>query len=507
MSATALRGGDVRVERLGVSAYRIPTDRVPETDGTARWSATTIVVVEIAAGGEVGTGWTYGTPAVAAVVDGDLRRLVEGSDALATRALWTHMNGYVRNAGRSGIASYAISAVDVALWDLRARLLGVALCDCLGIVRESVPVYGSGGFTSYDIPALQQQLAGWAHDGIRAVKMKVGRDHGADPRRVAAAREAIGPHVELFVDANGGYDVASGWRSRTARSPSTASRGSSSRSTTRTSTGRAACASMRRPASPSARESTSPTPRMRRSSRGSVDVAAGRRDALRRLHGVPRDRRLLRRRPQAAVDALRADAAPARRERRDARAAHGVVPRPRAHRAPAVRRGHRARSRSARCPIAPGRGTGSRSSTPTRSGWRSEKREVAVIDLITGVERMRNAALEAREAPPGVRPDARGAWNGDAEALGAALRARIAGEVRFDDGSRALYATDASNYRQVPIGVVVPRTVDDVVQAVAVADASARRSSRAAEVRRSPASAATSPSCSTSRSTSTACSR
>ncbi len=208
MSATAVRAGEVRVERLDVSAYRVPTDRQWESDGTARWDATTIVVVEIEAGGVVGTGWTYGTAAIAAVVDGDLRDVVVGRDALATRELWTRMNARVRNAGRSGIASYAISAVDVALWDLRARLLGVALCDCLGIVRDAVPVYGSGGFTSYDVATLQHQLAGWAHDGMHAVKMKIGRDHRADPRRIAAAREAIGNDVELFVDANGGYDVA-----------------------------------------------------------------------------------------------------------------------------------------------------------------------------------------------------------------------------------------------------------------------------------------------------------
>jgi FAD/FMN-containing dehydrogenase/Fe-S oxidoreductase len=92
-----------------------------------------------------------------------------------------------------------------------------------------------------------------------------------------------------------------------------------------------------------------------------------------------------------------------------------------------------------------------------------------LIDLIGGIERARLAALDGRRPAPGTRPDARGAWSGDAEALAAALRARIAGEVRFDDGSRALYATDASNYRQVPIGVVVPRTVDDVIATVEIA--------------------------------------
>ena len=92
-----------------------------------------------------------------------------------------------------------------------------------------------------------------------------------------------------------------------------------------------------------------------------------------------------------------------------------------------------------------------------------------MIDLITGIERLRLASLEDRKPPPGKRPDERGAWEGDAQALAGALEAAITGEVRFDDGSRALYATDASNYRQVPIGVVVPRSIEDVIAAVAIA--------------------------------------
>jgi L-alanine-DL-glutamate epimerase-like enolase superfamily enzyme len=137
-----------------------------------------------------------------------LAALVRGENALETRAIWAKLNGTVRNDGRSGLASYAIAAIDVALWDLRARLCEVALCDLFGLRREEVPIYGSGGFTSYDLATLQAQLGGWARDGMRAVKMKVGRDHDADERRVAAAREAIGPGVRLFVDGNGGYDVA-----------------------------------------------------------------------------------------------------------------------------------------------------------------------------------------------------------------------------------------------------------------------------------------------------------
>lgn len=198
----------IPVDDITVSAYTIPTDRTPESDGSAVWNATTLVLVEIDAGGVRGTGWTYETAAAAAIVRDELADIVRGENALDTRAIWNKMTGAVRNAGRSGIASYAIAAVDVALWDLRARLHGVALCDLMGLVRDVVPIYGSGGFTSYDVPALQKQLGGWAAAGMPAVKMKVGRDHTADPSRVAAAREAIGPSCRLFVDGNGGYDVA-----------------------------------------------------------------------------------------------------------------------------------------------------------------------------------------------------------------------------------------------------------------------------------------------------------
>jgi L-alanine-DL-glutamate epimerase-like enolase superfamily enzyme len=204
-TATVSRAG-VLVERVSVSAYRIPTDR-PESDGTARWDATTLVLVEIAAGGASGTGWSYASAAAGTLIEETLAPLVRGANALDTRALWTRMTGVVRNAGRPGIASYAIAAVDVALWDLRARLRDVALCDLMGSARETVPVYGSGGFTSYDERTLQAQLGGWAQAGFAAVKMKVGRDHRRDVARATAARDAIGPDCALFVDGNGGYDV------------------------------------------------------------------------------------------------------------------------------------------------------------------------------------------------------------------------------------------------------------------------------------------------------------
>jgi len=126
-------------------------------------------------------------------------------DAMAPQASWDAMVSRTRNLGRPGIASMAISAVDIALWDLKARILDVPLVVLLGGVRSSVPIYGSGGFTSYSDRQLQNQLAGWVQQGIPRVKMKIGRDPQDDARRVGVARKAIGPTAELFVDANGAY--------------------------------------------------------------------------------------------------------------------------------------------------------------------------------------------------------------------------------------------------------------------------------------------------------------
>ena len=106
----------------------------------------------------------------------------------------------------------AISAVDAALWDLKARLLELPLVALLGAARAAVAVYGSGGFTLYsDRAARRSSSAAGSTQGIPRVKMKVGRDPERRPRAAcAAAREAIGAGAELFVDANGAYSPQAG---------------------------------------------------------------------------------------------------------------------------------------------------------------------------------------------------------------------------------------------------------------------------------------------------------
>jgi L-alanine-DL-glutamate epimerase-like enolase superfamily enzyme len=135
----------------------------------------------------------------------DLAEAAKGVDAMAPTAAWMTMCNKIRNAGRAGVCSMAISAVDCAIWDLKAQLLDVPLATLLGPMRASIPVYGSGGFTSYSDDQLKEQLGGWAAQGIGAVKMKIGRDPNRDRKRVEVARNAIGPATRLYVDANGAY--------------------------------------------------------------------------------------------------------------------------------------------------------------------------------------------------------------------------------------------------------------------------------------------------------------
>jgi L-alanine-DL-glutamate epimerase-like enolase superfamily enzyme len=193
----------VALQTPRVSVYRIPTDS-PESDGTLEWDSTTLVLVEVAAGGKQGLGYSYADGATAILIREKLSGVVEHRDALDIMGAWVAMLMAIRNLGRPGIASMAISAVDNALWDLKAKLLDLPLCKLLGMVRACVPVYGSGGFTSYTETRLCEQIEGWVRDGLCMVKMKVGREPQHDIERVRAARRAIGD-ARLFVDANGAY--------------------------------------------------------------------------------------------------------------------------------------------------------------------------------------------------------------------------------------------------------------------------------------------------------------
>lgn len=199
------------VRDVRATAYRIPTAG-PEADGTLAWDSTTIVVVEVAADDVHGLGWTYADASCVPLINDLLSSVIIDQPVIAVPRTWQAMQRRIRNLGRPGLVSCAMSAVDVALWDAAARWLDVPVADLLGRCHDQVDVYGSGGFTSYDDDQLVEQLHSWTEDlEHRRIKIKIGESWGTRPvedlRRVSVVRDTVGGGVEIFVDANGGYSV------------------------------------------------------------------------------------------------------------------------------------------------------------------------------------------------------------------------------------------------------------------------------------------------------------
>jgi len=196
------------ITEVRATAFRVPNPE-RETDGTLGWDATGMVLVQIKAGGHEGLGYSYTDPSMAQLVIGTFKPLLVGADAWGIEGLFEQLQRRVRNLGRSGLAGAAVSAVDVALWDLKARVLGLPLATLLGPVRDRVPVYGSGGFISFSERELSEQLSKWVHrDGCTRVKIKIGNNAARDLQRLEQARRAIG-NAQLMIDANGAHTVRS----------------------------------------------------------------------------------------------------------------------------------------------------------------------------------------------------------------------------------------------------------------------------------------------------------
>ncbi|MBV8867466.1 MAG: mandelate racemase, partial [Acidobacteriaceae bacterium] len=193
-----------KITSASVLAFTIPTDQ-PESDGTAKWDSTTVVVTKITAAGGTGLGYAYANIAAAQVTKELIEKCLLGENAFDIPLLHSKLDRAVRNWGRPGLVSSAISGIDTCLWDLKARLIDQPLLALLGRIRDSVPAYGSGGFTSYTEKQLVDQLTGWASQGMRSVKMKIGREPDKDVERVTTVQKALEGKAELFVDANGAY--------------------------------------------------------------------------------------------------------------------------------------------------------------------------------------------------------------------------------------------------------------------------------------------------------------
>ncbi len=482
------------ITALRVAVYRIPTD-APEADGTIAWDSTTLVAAHVHAGDNVGLGYTYADASTAHLIYDTLAPVVIGLDALAMPAAWIAMVRAIRNLGRPGVASMAIAAVDNALWDLKARPLDLPLVTLLGAARDRVSVYGSGGFTSYSMEQLQKQLAGWVAEGIPRVKMKIGTHPDQDIGRVRLAREAIGPDTDLFVDANGVYDR----KQALAFAERVADLGVSW---------------FEEPVSSDDLEGLR---LLRDRGPAGMDIAAGEYG-----YDLPYFRRML---EAGSVDVLQADATrcagitgflniAALCSARSLPLSAHCAPSLHAHVCCAAlpvrhleyfhdharieqmlfdgfqgpgRRGACARPDPARNGIGIERGR----CAPVRSLAQSGRRKTLRV-IMKSLPILREENEHGRFERQRIDDSRTAIPTERAEALAAELRTKIQGEVRFDAGSRALYATDGSNYRQAPIGVVIPRTLRMSCRRSPPRIALARRSFHVVAARAWPASAATS---------------
>ncbi|SDX05305.1 mandelate racemase/muconate lactonizing enzyme family protein [Roseicitreum antarcticum] len=184
---------------------RFPSNRLAAERSDEFFELIGVTVTD--ANGEQGTGWTFtsdygGGEAIKALLDVVLLGQLIGRDADEVEVLNEELFHRTHRLGH-GIASMAIAAIDVALWDLRSRKRGVSLATMLGKRRDRVPAYGSGKASpSLPIDDLIETSAGYIAEGFDAVKIRVGREPDRDVERVRAVRNAIGPAPRILCDAN-----------------------------------------------------------------------------------------------------------------------------------------------------------------------------------------------------------------------------------------------------------------------------------------------------------------
>lgn len=189
-----------------ISAYSAPYAN-PITNGLYTYTDTEIVVCEVrTASGATGIGWTHGGSIVFQAMQ-DIAETIVGQDEFCTERLWDQMYR-PKLWGRRGLTTRAISAIDIALWDCIGKQANVSVHKLLGGHKESVPAYVAGGYyePGKGLSELQTEMSDRVAGGARAIKMKIGAASiKEDTARIKAAREAVGPDIELLVDANNAY--------------------------------------------------------------------------------------------------------------------------------------------------------------------------------------------------------------------------------------------------------------------------------------------------------------
>ncbi len=188
--------------------YEIPEERRMSYAGGQITGRLTSLVRVTTSDGQVGWGSAYSHPElVRIVIEDHLKPLLLGDDAREVEALWSKMYQATRWYGRKGVALSALGALDIAFWDLRGKALGKTVQELLGGSREKVPAYASALLWRDSLESLSQEAAGYVEQGYRRVKMRLGKDEDYDVAAVRTVRQAVGPAVDVIVDASMRYSL------------------------------------------------------------------------------------------------------------------------------------------------------------------------------------------------------------------------------------------------------------------------------------------------------------
>lgn len=196
-----------QIDDVKVHFFKIPTVSPSECDGTLCWDSTGLLVVEVQTQDFLGVGYTYTDEAAKALVKTRFAPLLKSNDPSHIQKAMQVLFVEARNIGHQGIVAAALSALDIALWDLKAKLLQIPLSDLLGRHSEKILGYWSGGFTSYSTQDFEKEWSTAKDLGFECYKMKVGSHPMQDEDRVKIARSLLAPTDKLFVDANGAYST------------------------------------------------------------------------------------------------------------------------------------------------------------------------------------------------------------------------------------------------------------------------------------------------------------
>ena len=207
------RTSELKIETLETRHYRIPlTHKMSDSTHGEMTHFELVMAILTTEDGARGVGYTYtigiGGASVRALIEAAARPLLIGQDPRQIEHFWEAMWWRLHYIGRGGIASFAIAAVDIALWDLLGNIDGVPLWKMAGGSKQAVTPYAGGIDLHLSLDGLLDYMQGHLDKGFVAVKMKVGQDRLRDDiERVAAVREMIGPDIALMVDANMRWDV------------------------------------------------------------------------------------------------------------------------------------------------------------------------------------------------------------------------------------------------------------------------------------------------------------